>query len=234
MTLKNRSFGFSIWPIIFIILLLATIFLVGYISFSGSGTTSQTAEIKAATLLPKPKALSPNLALTDHNNQPFSIEQLKGHWSILFFGYTSCPDVCPTQMTILKQLVSHPKINNKPQALLVSVDPERDTAEKLKSYVQAFNPAFIGITAKDKTELERFSRELGVYYEYVETVRGVSQDHSKHNMHNHEMQKEEKKDYEVNHTASFILINPNGEYAALFTSPYNVDDMVKAYNEMTQ
>lgn len=226
--------GFSIWPIIFITLLLATILLVGYISFSGSSSTSQRAEIKAATLLPKPKTLNPDLALTDHNNKPFSIEQFKGHWSILFFGYTSCPDVCPTQMSILKQLVSHPEIKNKPQALLISVDPERDTAEKLKSYVQAFNPDFIGVTAREKTELERFSRELGVYYEYVETVSGVSQDHSKHNMHDHEMHEEEKKGYEVNHTASFLLINPKGEYAALFTGPYNIDDMVKAYNEITQ
>jgi len=195
-----------------------------------------TPAIKALTLLPKPKALDSKLAFTDHNNQPFSSEKLQGKWSILFFGYTSCPDVCPMQMGLLKQFVSSAEITEKPQAILVSIDPKRDTPERLKAYVQGFNPEFIGISAK-KLELERFARELGVYYEYAQTAKGVGQDHSQHEHHDHDHKQHEaseNKSYELNHTASFILINPKGEYAGLFTAPYDIKKMVNAYNKVAK
>ncbi len=234
MMLSNpKNTGFGIWPII-IVLLLAIVLIGGYFSFNKNNKAATASEIKALNLLPKPKVLDNKLAFTDHNNQPFSIEKLQGKWSILFFGYTSCPDVCPMQMGLLKQFVSSAEITEKPQAILVSIDPKRDTAKRLKAYVQGFNPEFIGISAK-KPELERFARELGVYYEYAETAKGVGQDHSQHQHHNHEQHEAaESKSYELNHTASFILINPKGEYAGLFTAPYNIKKMVSAYNKVAK
>jgi protein SCO1/2 len=233
MIINPKDTGFGIWPII-IILLLAIVLIGGYFSFNKNNKVAITPEIKALSLLPKPKVLDNKLAFTDHNNQPFSIAALQGKWSILFFGYTSCPDVCPMQMSLLKQFVSSAEITEKPQAILVSIDPKRDTAERLKAYVQGFNPEFMGISAK-KPELERFARELGVYYEYAETAKGVDQDHSQHQHHDHKQHTaKENKPYELNHTASFILINPKGEYAGLFTAPYNIKKMVKAYNKVAK
>ncbi len=230
MIINPKNTGFGIWPII-IVLLLAIVLAGGYFSYNKNNKAAITPEIKALSLLPTPKILDNKLAFTDHNNQPFSIAKLQGKWSILFFGYTSCPDVCPMQMGLLKQFVSSAEINKKPQAILVSIDPKRDTPERLKAYVQGFNPEFIGISAK-KPELERFARELGVYYEYAETAKGVEQDHSQHQHHDHKQHKAvENKPYELNHTASFILINPKGEYTGLFTAPYNIKKMVNAYNK---
>lgn len=235
MTVINpKQTGFSMWPII--IVLLVIIAVGGYFSFNKNNNTHPAVapEIKALTLLPTPKVLDKKLAFTDHNKQAFGIKNLQGKWSIFFFGYTSCPDVCPMQMSLLKQLVASPEITEKPQAILASIDPQRDTPERLKAYVQGFNPDFIGISA-EKPELERFARELGVYYEYAETSKGVGQDHSQHQHHEqHKDKTAENKNYELNHTASFILINPKGEYAGLFTAPYDIKKIVNAYNKVTK
>lgn len=227
-----KQTGFSMWPIIIVLLLIIAV--GSYFSFNKNNNAPvAVAELKALTLLPTPKVLDNKLAFTDHNKQAFGVKNLQGKWSILFFGYTSCPDVCPIQMGLLKQLVASPKVTEKPQAILASIDPERDTPERLKTYVQGFNPDFIGIRA-EKPELERFARELGVYYEYAQTAKGVGQDHSHHQHHAQHQDKDkaaEKKGYDLNHTASFILINPKGEYAGLFTAPYDMKKMINAYNE---
>lgn len=238
--INPKQTGFSMWPIIIVLLIIIAV--GSYFSFTKNKQVAPipVSELKALTMLPTPKALDEKLAFTDHNQQTFGLKNLQGKWSIFFFGYTSCPDVCPMQMGLLKQLVASPEVTEKPQAILASIDPERDTPERLKTYVQSFNSNFIGISA-EKPELERFARELGVYYEYVETAKGVGQDHSHHQHHNHEQQKtnadKEKtanESYDFNHTASFILINPKGEYAGLFTAPYDIKKMINAYNEATQ
>lgn len=232
MTINPKHTGFGIWPIILV--LLVAIVLAGVYFKTKQNNAAIAPKIKALTLLPAPKTLDNKLAFTDHNKQPFSVTKLQGKWSILFFGYTSCPDVCPMQMGLLKQFVNSTEITEKPQAILVSIDPKRDTPERLKAYVQGFNPEFIGITA-EKQETERFARELGVYYEYAETAKGVGQDHSQHQHHTQHNDNEAKnKPYELNHTASFILINPKGEYAGLFTAPYNIKKMVNAYNKLAK
>lgn len=236
MRINPKNTGFGIAPII-IILLIAIILAGAYFKFNNKNKIAIAPEIKALTLVPTPKKVDAKLAFTDHNGQSFSLPQLQGKWSMLFFGYTSCPDICPMQMGILKQLVKSAEISNKPQAILVSIDPKRDTAARLKTYVQGFNPEFIGISA-EKPELERFARELGVYYEYAETAKGVGQDHSQHQNHKQHKEetnnKSENNSYELNHTASFILINPKGEYAGLFTAPYNVTKMINAYNKVVK
>ena len=119
--------------------------------------------LATATLLVPPRPLPP-LALVDQDNQPFGADRLRGGWSFVFFGFTSCPDVCPVTMTALaqtaKQLASLPE-KLRPQVVLISVDPERDTPERLAGYVKAFDPTFVGATGT-KPAIDELAQRMGV------------------------------------------------------------------------
>ena len=135
-----------------------------------------------------------SFTLIDHNGQKFNKEKLAGKWSIVFFGYTSCPDVCPTTLQNLGFIYDDLKtIANNTQVLLVSVDPQRDTQEKLKQYIAYFNPEVIALRA-EHSELFPFSRNLGLMY----AIGG------------------EGEYYLVDHSASLVLINPDGQISAIF------------------
>ena len=121
-----------------------------------------------------------DFALTDHNGQPRSIKDFAGKVVVLFFGYTQCPDVCPTSMTELaevKKLLGAD--GDKLQALFVSIDPARDTPEVLKAYMANFDPSFLALTTTpDKLAL--MAKDYKVYYKKVEgkTPTSYSMDHS--------------------------------------------------------
>jgi protein SCO1/2 len=132
--------------------------------------------------------------LTDHKGQLFGKEQLRGKWSLVFFGYTSCPDVCPTTLQNLGFIYDDLKaVANNSQVLLVTVDPLRDTQEKLSQYIAYFNPEFIALRAGHEV-LFPFARNMGLMY-------SISED---------------KEDYLVDHSASLVLINPDGKITAIF------------------
>ena len=103
---------------------------------------------ESATILPQPRALPP-LDLVDQDGRPLPRDFLRDHWTLVFFGFAQCPDVCPTTLTTLaqmrKQLADLPA-GQQPRVLLVSVDPERDTPAILKPYVTFFDPSFLAAT----------------------------------------------------------------------------------------
>ncbi|MDO9165092.1 MAG: SCO family protein [Rhodoferax sp.] len=121
-----------------------------------------------------------DFALTDHNGQPRTIKDFAGKVVVLFFGYTQCPDVCPTSMTELaevKKLLG--KDGERLQGLFVTVDPQRDTPEVLKGYMANFDPSFLALyTTPDK--LEALANEYKVYYKKVDgkTPTSYTMDHS--------------------------------------------------------
>jgi protein SCO1/2 len=132
--------------------------------------------------------------LTDHNGQPFTKERFKDKWSLVFFGYTSCPDVCPTTLQNLGFIYDELKaITDKSQVLLVSVDPQRDSQEKLSQYIAYFNSEFVALRAGHEV-LFPFARNMGLMY----AING------------------EGDDYLVDHSASLVLVNPVGKIAAIF------------------
>ena len=108
----------------------------------------KTPATELVTVLPQPRAL-PSLALVRHDGSALDTSFFRGHWTLVFFGFTQCPDVCPTTLTTLaqmkKQLADLPA-GQQPRVLLVSVDPERDTPAILKPYVTFFDPSFLGAT----------------------------------------------------------------------------------------
>lgn len=141
----------------------------------------------------QPRDVKP-FELTDHSGQPFTKTQLIGKWSLVFFGYTSCPDVCPTTLQNLGFIYDDLKaIANNSQVLLVSVDPQRDTKEKLSQYIAYFNREFIALRAGHDV-LYPFSRNMGLMY----AISG------------------EEEEYMVDHSASLVLINPDGKITAIF------------------
>jgi protein SCO1 len=119
-----------------------------------------------------------SLQLTDHTGRPRSLEDWRGKAVVLFFGFTHCPDVCPTTLAdvsnALKQLGPDAQ---RVQVLFVTVDPERDTPEVLAKYVTAFDPAFLGLYGDDAAT-RRVAKEFKVYYEKRKTDGGYSVDHS--------------------------------------------------------
>ena len=140
--------------------------------------------------------------LTDHLGNSFNNALLKEHWSWVFFGYTSCPDVCPTTLQEMNFIYDELKaIANNNQVLLVSVDPKRDSQEKLASYIGYFNPEFKALHG-DHGRLFPFARNLGLMYAITEAG---SDNHG-----------ESPTSYLVDHSASLVLINPAGRVEAIF------------------
>jgi len=159
--------------------------------------------------------------LTDHNNKVFDEKRLQGKWSFVFFGYTSCPDVCPATLYVLssvhgllddeKNTTSNNIWPDDMQVVFISVDPARDTTEILADYVTYFNKSFIGTTA-DKTEIDKLARQFGAGYVFEEeTSAGV---------------------YNVSHTSAIFLIDPYGRLVASFSQPHQPTTITSQYKKI--
>lgn len=136
--------------------------------------------------------------MTDHQGHSFSNEQLKGKWSWVFFGYTSCPDVCPMTLQDLNFIYNDLKmIADNTQVILVSVDPKRDTTERLAGYIKYFNKEFIAMNAGHDV-LFPFARNIGLMYAI------------------NDGEQVENEMYTVDHSSSMVLINPEGNVVAIF------------------
>jgi len=167
--------------------------------------------------------------LTDHQGQAFTKQNFQEKWSWVFFGYTSCPDICPTTLQKFNFIYDDLKqIANNTQVLLVSVDPNRDTQEKLASYIGYFNPEFIALRA-DHGVLFPFARNLGLMYAINDGKPSVDG-------------KEGNDSYLVGHSASLVLINPEGNISAIFKPKHvlgelptiNGDDLVSDFEKIVR
>ena len=156
-----------------------------------------------ALVLSEPQVTLPEFAFQKAGKADFTNASLKGKWSLLFIGYTYCPDVCPTTLADLDRV--YPSLTNDQktttQVVFISVDPNRDKAEELADYVHYFNPNFIGVTSSHQ-QLWPFVTQLGLIYSLVE-------------------EGETSAYYLVDHSASIVLINPEGKLHATFKSEVN-------------
>ena len=173
-----------------------------------------TLEGIAATVLPEAMAL-PEFVLEDHRGKAFTNKNLKGQWSFVFFGYTHCPDVCPTTLALLNQvdeILKKEKGIVLPQTIFISVDPERDTVEQLAAYVPYFNPEFIGVRGKLQ-QLLSLTTPLGIAFGQEADQNGNV----------------ESEDYEVYHSARILLVDPEARLKALLSSPHDVNQIASDY-----
>ncbi len=173
----------------------------------------QAANLKTGTLLPTPKPLKA-INLIDQDNKPLTIESFKGQWTFLAIGYTACPDVCPTLMATFRfidQILRSKGITSNVNFIFVSVDPERDKPENIGRYVHSFNPKFIGATG-EPLALRTLTSQLGLMYQKATGQNSAM-------------------GYLIDHSASIVLIDPNGSWKAVFTPPHDPDTV--AFDFMT-
>ncbi len=156
-------------------------------------------------------------SLTDHLGRPYDNQRLQGHWTFMSFGYTSCPDICPTTLTIMSAVsnrVRAQKHHAPFQVVFVSIDPERDTLERLAEYVTYFDPEFLGVTGTE-AELQPLTHPLGILYQRVETQDSAMV-------------------YVMDHTASIILIDPQGRFFAYFLHPHDAEAITRDFLTISQ
>jgi protein SCO1 len=143
--------------------------------------------------------------LIDNQGRSFGSENLRGHWSLMFFGYTNCPDYCPTTLTVLAALEKQlraAKTVPPPQVVFVSVDAKRDTPAQLNQFVPNFDPEFVGLTAASQPAIEALAKKWGIAVNIQYAANG---------------------DYIVDHSAEIFVIDPTGKLAAVLTGPFTVD-----------
>lgn len=190
--------------------LLAVVSALGGVSFWKLSMARNQASTAALLVLPDPRVIT-DFMLTDQRSQAFALADLHGKWSLIFFGFTHCPDVCPGTLfelrkvneSLQQQLETNIK---KPQILFVSVDPERDTPAKLEQYLAYFDPGFIGLTA-EHAQLLPLTRQLGIAYFVEEHEPGAAQ-------------------YDVAHSASILLTDPQGRLYGAFPAPHAAEKIV--------
>jgi len=170
-----------------------------------------------ATWLRAPRPL-PEFELLSHSGQAFSKENLAGNWSILFFGFANCPDVCPTTLATLNRVVDGIADQGKrpPRVIFVSVDPMRDSVDKLAAYVPYFNPDFIGLTG-EFARIQNLTRELGVAVNYSPIKQTGSG------------QEDQLQNYSVDHSTTLFLIDPDGRLSGIFSAPHITEQIIDDY-----
>ena len=150
--------------------------------------------------------------LHDQNGKPFDANRWVGKWSLVFFGYTYCPDVCPTTLATLRSFKKAlaPELLQDTQVVFVSVDPGRDTTAQLAQYVDYFDPEFIGVSG-EFLDLQRFAQQLNSAFNKVP---GGGEN------------------YLVDHSANIVLVNPRGDYQGFIKPPFELVPLTHAYEQL--
>lgn len=180
---------------------------------------SAVSPLGVAQLLPTPKTV-PEFALENHRAEGVDAKIFRGHWSLVFFGFTSCPDFCPLELQKLAKLLNLMGAGDELQVVFVSVDPERDGQEKLANYVGFFHPQILGLRGSNLA-LANFSQFFGAAYDRSAIVEskllsipaGVN------------MPTNVGEQYQVNHSTRVFVVNPDGEFIGTFAPPYEVEEL---------
>lgn len=185
-----------------------TLFMLSVITILTACQSDQTADIhnqefQSMKVFPQPLALD-GIELISQTGEQVNIHELAGDYSVLFFGFTHCPDICPTTLLDMQKINKKLQQNHvsPPQFVFISVDPKRDTPKVLKDYIGYFNPDFKAYTA-DAENLKKLASQLGVAYQVEEHQPG-------------------DKTYQVDHTAAWFVLNRDAERVAIFTTPHEV------------
>ena len=171
--------------------------VLGALGLTGSGAPTRN----AGTPLDPPRPLAA-FELIDQAGRPFTHRDLEGRWSLLFAGFTHCPDICPDTLVRLDALDERLRETGvELETVFLSLDPERDTPARLADYLAYFNPEFTGVTGK-KEEIDKLTDALGLAYVKIPGSEGR---------------------YTVDHSSAVVLIDPKGRAAAYFRAPLDID-----------
>jgi protein SCO1/2 len=192
-------------------IVIVTLFaLIGGFSLSWYINSNKPIKLESGLWFGEQARALPDFELVDDQRKPLTRSQLTGQWSLMFIGFTHCPDICPIALQTLTDMVKaidDTDVSSALQIYFVSVDPERDSPEILAKYVTYFNPAFRGATAPLE-QLTPLTRALGIAH----AIRNKT---------------DASPDYDVDHSAAIVLINPRAEYAGLFGAPQDALAMAR-------
>ena len=192
------------------IAIVALLALLGGFSISWFVSSNKPVELEAGTWFGDQARALPEFELVNHNNRPLTRSSLHGKWSLMFFGYTHCPDICPASLQTMSDMIAaidDPDVLDAVQVYFVSIDPERDKLEILAAYVTYFNADFIGATAALE-KLTPLTRSLGIAHD----IRNKTDANT---------------DYDVDHSSAIVLINPQAEFAGLFGAPHDAGALAR-------
>jgi len=158
---------------------------------------SSAPQLASGTWLGVPRTLS-DIQLTDSDGHPFTTQNLQGKPSLVFFGFTHCPDVCPTTLVKLAQVKKSAALSGM-QVLFITVDPQRDTPQIVGTYAHAFDPSFIGLTG-DQAAIDKVTKAFAVAAVKVDLPGG---------------------DYTMDHSAQVFLVNSKAQIVGLFSPPFD-------------
>ena len=201
--------------------LLAGIWL-GYSTRNDDQTQSDKTPVIQGAILPIARSIK-DIQLQSLNNQSFTVKDFRGKWSIVFVGYTNCPDVCPNTLSVLNQVDKLMKEQGmvSPGIIFISIDPQRDKIDLIDQYVKYFNNDFIGITG-DESNLASITRQMSVVYAKAPGADGTM----------------DGDNYLMDHSSSLVLLNPDAKVQSILSAPHTpmqiIDSIIRSqvyYNE---
>ena len=196
---KKKLILLSSIIISFVIILIMTFLFAEYLS-------RKNAPEKLSEIISK-------VNLIDHNGQAFKNTTLKNKPSLLFFGFTNCPEICPTTLADLSQITKEVTSNDDSiNIIFVTLDPKRDNKEHLKDYIQYFDGNIIGVTG-NKIEIKEFADNWGVFYETVKT---------------------KNNNYTLNHTATVFMIDELGNFKGTISWGENETSIIQKINNLSK
>ena len=203
--MQNSRFPIIIFGLLALVLGILSANL-GLLTGKGGDSEKAIVQLETATVL-NPARVVDTFSLVDHKGQSFTKASLQGKHSILFFGFINCPDICPGTLqflTSVKKKIIEAQQWEKFQVIFVSVDPARDTVENMAQYMPYFDQEFIGVTGTVES-IDAFAKSVSMPYSLGE--------------------KDENGHYNVDHSASFLVMNEQGDIKALISQPQTLTAM---------
>lgn len=209
--------------LVFVVLVLG----LTYNRITGGGPERLSAEELrelGALVYEQPVTLQP-FSLQDHRGQEFSQDDLLGGWTLIFFGFTSCPDICPLTLTELNQFyqaLPTDTYGSDTRVVMVSVDPERDTTQKLAEYMSSFHPDFVGVNGP-YADVASLARQLFIAHSPPPSQTAGQDAHAGH------AAGQAQEDYLIDHSGNILIINPEGQYYGFFEPAIQDRELTLAY-----
>ena len=223
----------------FSLVLIAVIAIAGFLYFGGQQDIEglKKSIAPAASLYPETKSISEKLNFINDQSESLNLSEIsQGKWVLMYFGYTSCPDVCPIDLSKINLSFQMMENKDKLQVVFISVDPARDIG-RLDQFAGSFNSSFLGLTAHNH-ELETISKSLGVYHQVVEAQKLAQSDHRSHEDNDTDSHGNQEagshEHYNIDHTTSFLLFSPDLKLTALLTSPHEPKPMAEAIDKIIE
>ncbi len=210
-----------------LVLVLTYLRITGEQPGSATEVTLTAEELRdlGAVVYEEPVVLQP-FSLTDHRGQVFSQNNLVGGWSLIFFGFTSCPDICPLTLAELSQFYKNLPVDTllkDTNVIMVSVDPDRDTTEKLAEYMASFHEDFIGLNGP-YDDVAALAKQLFIAHSPPPSQASAQDEHAGHGV---EVSAEE--DYVIDHSGNILIVNPEGRYHGFFDAAIQDRELTQAY-----